>query len=68
MVPWTHIISDLKGEEIVEKFYKNELQKTNKKEFRVDKVIKRKGHKLYVKWNGYGSCFDSWIDKKIHHK
>ena len=68
MVPWTYIISDLKGEEIAEKFYKNELQKTNKKEFRVDKVIKRKGHKLYVKWNGYGSCFDSWIDKKRHHK
>ena len=26
------------------------LQKTNQKEFRVEKVIKRKGDKLYVKW------------------
>ena len=27
-------------------------------------MIKRKGEKLYVKWKGYGSSFDSWIDKK----
>ena len=25
-VPWIYIISDLKGEEIVRKFYENELQ------------------------------------------
>ena len=29
--PWTYVISDLKGEEIVGTFYKNELQKTNQK-------------------------------------
>ena len=28
------------------------------------KVIKRKGDKLYVKWKGYDSSFNSWIDKK----
>ena len=48
-VPWTYVISDLKGEEIVETFYENEFQKTNQKEFRIEKVIKRKGDKLYVK-------------------
>ena len=47
-VPWTYVISDLKGEEIVETFYENEFQKTNQKEFRIEKVIKRKGDKLYV--------------------
>ena len=41
-----------------------ELQKTNQKEFRVEKVIKRKDDKLYVKWKGYDSSFNSWIDKK----
>ena len=56
-VLWTYIISDLKGEEIVGRFYEKELQKTNQKEFRVKKVIKRKGDKLYVKWKGYGSFF-----------
>ena len=32
-VPWTYIISDLNGEEIVGVFMKKKLQKTNKKEF-----------------------------------
>ena len=47
-VPWTYVINDLKGEEIDGTFYKNELQKANQKEFRIEKVIKRKGDKLYV--------------------
>ena len=32
--------------------------------FRIEKVIKRKGNKLYVKWKGYNNSFTSWIDKK----
>ena len=48
-VSWTYVSSDLKGEEIVGTSYKNELQKTNQKEFRIEKLIKRKGDKLYVK-------------------
>ena len=42
MVPWTYVISDLNGEEIVGSFYEKELQKANQKEFRIEKVIKRK--------------------------
>ena len=34
------------------------------KKFRTEKVIKRKGDKLYVKWKGYDNSFNSWIDKK----
>ena len=45
-------------------FYENELQKINQKEFRVEKEIKRKSNKLYVKWKGYDSSFNSWINKK----
>ena len=63
-VPWTYVISDLNGEEIVGSFHEKELQKTNQKEFRIEKVIKRKGNKLYVKWKGYNNSFNSWIDKK----
>ena len=40
-VPWTYVITDLNGEEIVETFYKKELQKINQKEFRFEKVIKK---------------------------
>ena len=47
---WTYVINDLNGEEIVGTFYENELQKTNQKEFRIAKVVKRKGDKLYLKW------------------
>ena len=62
-VPWTNIINDLNGEEIIGTFCEKELQKTNQKKFRIEKVIKRKGDKLYVKWKGYNSLFNSWIDK-----
>ena len=48
-VPWTYVINDLNGEKIIEIFYEKELQKTNQKEFRIEKVIRRKGDELYVK-------------------
>ena len=63
-VPWTYAISDLNGEEITESFYEKELQKTNQKEFRIEKVLKRKGGKLRVKWKGYDNSFNSWINRK----
>ena len=62
-VPWTYVINDLDGEEITGTFYEKELQKTNQEEFRIEKVIRRKGDKLYVKWKGYDNSFNSWIDK-----
>ena len=63
-VPWTYVISDIKGEEIIGTFYEKELQKTNQQEFKIEKVINKKSDKLYVKWKGYGSSFNDWIDKK----
>ena len=63
-IPWTYIIRDLNGKEVIGTFYEKELQKTNQKEFRIEKIIKRKGDKLYVKWKGYDNSFNSWIDKK----
>ena len=61
IVPWTYVVNDLNGEEIIGTFYEKELQKTNQQEFgiekvikiKVDKVIKIKIDKLYVKWKGY---------------
>ena len=64
IVPWTYVINDLNGEEIIGTFYEKELQKTSQEEFRIEKVIRRKGDKLYVKWKGYDNSFNSWIDKK----
>ena len=73
-VPWTYEICDLNGEEIVGSFYEKQLQKTNQKEFRIEKLIKRKGNKLSMS-NGKDmivlliarlikSSFNSWTDKK----
>ena len=41
-MPWIYIISDLNREKIGT-FYEKELQKTNQKEFRIEKATKRKG-------------------------
>ena len=57
-------INDLNGEEIIGTFYEKELQKINQQEFRIEKTLKRKGEKLYVKWKGYDNSFNSSIDKK----
>ena len=60
-----NVIYDLNSDEIIGTFYEKELQKTNQQKFRIEKVIKKKGDKLYVKWEGYHkSSFNSWIDKK----
>ena len=52
-VPWTYAIGDLNDEEITGTFYGKELQKIDQQEFRIEKVVKKKGDKLYVKWKGY---------------
>ena len=39
-------------------------KKTSQERFRIEKVLKRKGDKLYVKWKGYDNSFNSLIDKK----
>ena len=41
-ITWRYVINDLNGEEIPGMFYENELQKLNRKEFRIEKVIKKK--------------------------
>ena len=61
---WTYVISDLKRKKLVGTFYKKELQKKNQEEFTFEKVIKRKGDKLYVKSKSHDNSFKNWIDKK----
>ena len=52
------------GELITGSFYEKELQKTSEEKIRIEKILKRKGDKLYVKWKGYDNSFNSWFDKK----
>ena len=58
-VPWTYLINYLNCKETVGSFYEKELQKTDQKEFRIEKVIKKKGDKLYVKRKGHDNSFNS---------
>ena len=60
---WTYVISDHNGEEIVGTLFEKEL-KTNQQELMIEKLIKRKCDKLYVKWKSYVNSFNSWINKK----
>ena len=54
----------MNGEEITGSFYEKELQKISQKEFRIEKVLNRKGDKLYIKWKGYNNRSSSYINKK----
>ena len=63
-VPWTCVVSDLNGEKTIGSFYEKEFQKTSQEKFRIEKVLKRKGNKFYVRWKGYDNSFNSWINKK----
>ena len=58
--PLKYVIEYIK---LLECFPKKKLQKTNQIEFRVEKIIDRKGDNLYVKWKGYDNSFNSWIHK-----
>ena len=54
----------LKMKKLLELFMKNSCKRANQKEFRLEKVINRKGNELYAKRKGYNGSFNSWIDKK----
>ena len=63
-ISWTYVVNDLNSGKIIESFYEKELQKASQEEFRIEKVLKRKGDKLYVKWKGYDDSYKSWINEK----
>ena len=61
-VPWTYVIKKLCW---LRNYWNILLKRTkNQQGFRIEKVIKRKINKLYVKSKGYNDSFNSWIDKK----
>ena len=60
----TCLLVILMVKELLERFTKKNCKKTNQKQFGIEKVIKRKDNKLYVKQKGYINSAISWIEKK----
>ena len=58
-------LKDMNDEIIEGSFYEKELQKTKNTtgEYIIEKIIKTRNDKLFVKWRGYNNSFNSWIDK-----
>ena len=48
----TYNITDYNGEEIQSSFYEQELQKTKKDIFKIEKILKQQGNKILGKWLG----------------
>ena len=59
--PIVYQLEDLAGEDVTGTFYKEQLQKTNLDIYRVDRVLKRRGNEVLVKWSGYPDKFNSWM-------
>ena len=61
----TYKIKDLNGEITDGIFYEKELQKTknNSDVYIIERIIRKNKNKYLVKWRGYSSNFNSWVDK-----
>ena len=66
VVPY-YKIHEWDGTPVVGTFYAQDLQKVTVKDddlFRVEKIVKRKGDKVLVRWKGWPDKYDSWIEKR----
>jgi phosphoenolpyruvate synthase/pyruvate phosphate dikinase len=62
--PIIYRIKDIKNDEVEGMIYEHELQKTKYSDiYLVEKKLRRKGDKVYVKWLGFANSRNSWIDK-----
>lgn len=65
--PPTFLLEDDSGDPVRGCFYAEELSKIDdrlKNVYLVEKVLKRSGDRIYVRWLGFDSSRDSWINKK----
>ncbi|XP_071638437.1 uncharacterized protein [Temnothorax longispinosus] len=62
--PVTYLLKDIRGEAIAGGFYEHELLRVfNPDVYLVEKVMRKRGNRAYVKWLGVDSSHNSWIDK-----
>ena len=62
--PTTYLLKDIENKDIGGGFYKEQLQKVKYPDvYLVEKVLKKKGTRVFVKWLGFSDKHNSWIDK-----
>ena len=62
--PTTYLLNDMNNENIEGEFYEEELQKVKHFDvYLVEKILRKKGNKVYVKWLGLDKSHNSWIQK-----
>ena len=59
--PIVYELRDLADEDVEGTFYKEQLQKTQQEIYRVDKIVRKRGNEVLVKWSGYPEKFNSWM-------
>lgn len=62
----TYKITEYDGTPLRGRFYGEELQKVHVDDaslFRIERVLRRRGRRLYVRWKGWPPKYDSWIDR-----
>ena len=59
--PAVYRIKDLAEETIDGTFYREQLQKTDQSVYRIDRIIRKRGTEVLVKWSGYPDKFSSWM-------
>ena len=63
----TYKINEWNGTSLRGTFYAQDLQKVTVMDddlFRVEKIIKRKGDKVLVRWKGWPDKYNSWVEKR----
>lgn len=61
--PTTYLLKDQNNQEIQGGFYAEEIQKTTHHVYLIEKVLRKSGNKLFVKWLGMDKKHNSWINK-----
>jgi len=62
--PVTYHLKDYRDQSILGGFYEHEIQKTKHPDiYLVEKVIKKRGNQVFVKWSGFDNSHNSWINK-----
>jgi Integrase core domain len=61
--PTTYLLEDFEKRPVKGGFYSHELQRVRHPDvYLVEKVLRRRGNRSYVKWYGFDSRYNSWID------